>query len=246
MRVFFHIPYSPWSEKARWALEHHGVSHRAIEHLPMVGEPLLRLAARRPLEKVSVPMLVDGPLVLRDSFSIARHAEQIGRGARLFPEGCVDDIRAWNDLSEVLNNALRIRMIDRMAVDDPSLRESVPAPLRFLGPIGVAMARSAVGFVKSKYALTTSLAETGARASEALVSLDRALDGGARDYLLDGFSFADIAMAAALYFVEPGPEDRIRVGPATREVFREPELSRGYAGLLRWRDRLYSRHRDAS
>lgn len=246
MRVFFHLSYSPWSEKARWALEHHRIAHRAIEHLPMLGEPILRIAARRPLENVSVPMLLDGPLVLRDSFAIASHAERIGQGARLFPEGLAEDVRAWNESSEILLSALRVRLLARMYADDPSLLESVPRPLRFLGPVSVALARSAVGFIKAKYGLRTSPAEAEARASEVLVSLDRALEGGSRDYLLGRFSFADIAMAAALYFVEPGPEARISVGPRTREMFRESELSRTYLGLVRWRDRLYGRHRSAS
>src|SRR5262245_44456729 len=34
--------YSPWTERARWALDHHGIAYRFEEHVPVVGELALR------------------------------------------------------------------------------------------------------------------------------------------------------------------------------------------------------------
>lgn len=40
------IDYSPWSEKARWALDARRVPYREEAYLPMIGEPRLRLRLR--------------------------------------------------------------------------------------------------------------------------------------------------------------------------------------------------------
>src|SRR4051812_46178482 len=92
--LFIQLPYSPWSERARWALDHHHVPYRAVEHVPMVFEPGLRAvtaaltrSGRRLFEKITVPMLIDEGKVYPDSVAIAEHAEQVGSGSPLVPEG---------------------------------------------------------------------------------------------------------------------------------------------------------------
>jgi glutathione S-transferase len=82
MRTLYGLSQSPWTEKARWALDHHSVAYRYHEHVPVLGELLLRAKARsRPRgTKASVPLLTDGDAVLCSSLAIARHAESIGRG----------------------------------------------------------------------------------------------------------------------------------------------------------------------
>ena len=82
----FGMSFSPYSEKARWALDHHRVPFRWREHVPMAGELALRLRAGSLGKKASVPLAVDGDVVLRDSAAIARHAEKIGKGASLAPD----------------------------------------------------------------------------------------------------------------------------------------------------------------
>ena len=52
------LSYSPWSEKARWALLHHGVPFREIEYVPILGTPWLRWVARRASGRVTVPTLL--------------------------------------------------------------------------------------------------------------------------------------------------------------------------------------------
>ena len=44
--TLYGVGYSPWTERARWALDHHRIAYRYREHLPMLGEPMLRRRAR--------------------------------------------------------------------------------------------------------------------------------------------------------------------------------------------------------
>jgi glutathione S-transferase len=37
------LPYSPWSEKARWPLDARRVPYKNVTYAPWVGEPLLRM-----------------------------------------------------------------------------------------------------------------------------------------------------------------------------------------------------------
>src|SRR5262249_30134198 len=104
---FIAMPYSPFSEKARWALDHHAVAYRELGHVPMLGEPRLRLVARRPFGRVWAPLLVDGAEVFTDSYEIARHAEKIGSGTPLFPAPHEPEIAAWNERSEAAMAAVR-------------------------------------------------------------------------------------------------------------------------------------------
>ena len=45
-RTLYGLSLSPWTERARWALDHHGVAYDYHEHVPMLGEVLLRMKAR--------------------------------------------------------------------------------------------------------------------------------------------------------------------------------------------------------
>ena len=51
------LSYSPWSEKARWALDHHGIEYRNIAYTPMLGVPRLRMRLRAMRAKITVPIL---------------------------------------------------------------------------------------------------------------------------------------------------------------------------------------------
>src|SRR5689334_2595000 len=97
MHTLVGLHYSPWTEKARWALDHHGLPYTYEEYLPMIGEPALRLRTRRAFGKVSVPVLIDRDEAVFDSWEIARFAEKQGKGSKLFPEDRLHQIRAWNE-----------------------------------------------------------------------------------------------------------------------------------------------------
>ena len=122
--------FAPWCEKARWALDHHRVAYRYTEHVPMVGELRLRLAARKLRGVVTVPLLVTGSGVLMDSVAIARAAEGLGgppeKGPQtLFPEGEAQALAQWNLWSEIVMTSGRALLLGRM-LRHPEAREQLP------------------------------------------------------------------------------------------------------------------------
>lgn len=237
--------FAPWCEKARWALDHHEVPYRVVEHVPLIGEPALRLAARRPFGHVTVPLLVDGPDVVMGSFDIAVRAERDGRGAPLFPRGREDEIAAWNERSEAVMIAGRAMLLARMRDSPDALAEQLPPFVPdALRPALRGLAAAGVRHLQRKYAIRPGEeARHDAVSREALDALRAALSGGRRYVLGDGFTHADVAMATSLQFVLPVDARYIALGPATRAAWTNPTLAEDYADVLAWRDRLYAEHR---
>ena len=255
------IAYSPWSEKARWALDHHHVPYRKVEYLVMIGEPLLRLKLGKRRGPATVPALIDRDQMFTDSWSIARHAEAVGSGAPLFPPHAIDAIRDFDERAERLMAAGRARTTARTLESAAALKEALPPPLRLLGPAGLPIAKVGARFLQKKYATDAQSLDRHRRTiEEELAGLRAALDG--RDHLVgDAFSYADVCMASALQFVSPielhgarldgsgldgsgldgSRLDGARLGEATRAAWTEPDLASEYGDVLAWRDRLYAR-----
>jgi len=233
MRTLVNISYSPWSERARWALDHHGLAYQQIEYLIMLGEPWLRAKVGR-RGKVSVPVLFDEGQVFEDSYVIAERAEAVGQGPSLFADR--DAVRRWVEVAERACAEGRRRSVERLLDDPEALSEALPPP--FVGPLktlGRPVAKSAASFVLRKYD-----APGGDALEDALQQLRAGLAGG--DHLVgDTLSFADIAMASVLEYVEPG--DWCERGPATRRVWGEAPLAEQFSDVVAWRDRLYANHR---
>lgn len=242
------IPFSPWSEKARWALDHHRIGYRSVDHVPMVAEPLLRALARDLRRPATVPVLIDGKTVLSDSFAIARWADERGSGTRLVPEELEGAIVRWDARAEAMMRAARARLMHRLIADDAALLESVPPPLDRLGRAMLPVARSAARFVADKHGATSvPPAEAEAAISAGMDAALRALEAAgpaadARRYLVGGrFTQADLSLACALQFVSPPA--RLGMSDASRRVWSEPALAAAYPELLAWRDRLIEDHR---
>jgi glutathione S-transferase len=245
--LLIQLPYSPWSERARWALEHHHVAYRPFEHVPMIYEPALRVVSavltksgERLLKKATVPMLIDDGKIYPDSVSIAERAEQVGSGTPLIPDGSRAEVLAWADTADRLLDSGRARLMDRLIADDAALRDALPPPLRTL-PASVATARLAAKFVKQKYVANgQTAAEHEARMDAELERIERALDG--QSFLTGGgFTFADVAVASAIDMVDIRPETAL--GSASREVWGEPSLAKAHPKAIAYRDRVYAEHR---
>lgn len=214
--------------------------------MPLLGEPLLRLKLGRWTGKVTVPVLTDDHgAVLADSVDIARWADERGSGPALFPPGLGDEIAHFVELSERGLTAGRELSLARMLGDDAALGEMVPKPLRRpLGRIARHVGAMGVRRTLRKYASSSG----GANAEIALGAVLDELRGalatrsGKPKTLLGTFTFADIAMAQVLAFVEP-PRFGLRIGRASRASFTDPALRDRYADMLAWRDELYEAHR---
>lgn len=237
------LSYSPWTQKARWALEHHRISFRYVEHMPMLGEARLRWKLQRPTGRVTVPILVTRHGTLMDSLVIAEFAERVGKGTPLFPEGKRSEIGAWNDASERALAAGRGLVVARTARSEGAKAEALPSFVPgLLRPAMTGLASAGIAFFRWKYGLDGA-GEDQRRA--AIADELRGLRGalGGRPYLLDGFSYADITMSMVLQLVRPASDEHWKLRPATREVWRDPALESEFGDLAEWRDGLFAKHR---
>jgi glutathione S-transferase len=234
-----HISFSPWSERARWALDHHGIPHRRVPYLPGLDEPALRWRLGAWRGRLTIPVLLpdDGP-PLRDSLDIARWADARGSGPTLFPNGLDDAILGWHALSEELAAAGRVLATRRTLADPAALAEALPPLLRRAPAIGLPIGRASARNLLRKYDPATSSDEACAATLErGLEQLRAALDG--RGQLLDVPTFADVSVVAALTFVRP-PEGWRGLGPASRRAWTRDDLVARFPDVLAWRDRLWS------
>jgi len=239
------LPYSPWSEKARWALDWHGLPYRERRYSPLFGEPGLRRRSGRWRGKITVPAWHDEAGWLFDSFAIARRADARGSAEPLIPAEQAELVTQWNDRGETAMAAGRALLIDRVArtpaAQDAYLPRGMPRWLRrwFGGPL----ARFGLRYFRKKYRLDAATLTEHQHTLEAEITrLATALPDG-RVTLLDRFSFADIAMAQALQFVAPVADQYIRLSSASRGCWGDAELAARYPQLIAWRDRLYQTYR---
>jgi glutathione S-transferase len=244
--VLLSLPYSPWSERARWALDVRRVEYQKRTYQPLFGEPELRWRLKRLTGNVSVPLLLLGDRVIGDSFEIAKWADTQGMGAKLFPAGAEEKISHWNNVAQNALAAGRILSLSRVLQSEEALRELVPRALRSFGP-SITLSRLGVERTMKKYGDGKDLKEQEARLIADLEVLRQALGPNPAEKpatLLAEFSYADITAAQALAFVRPPESRHLKIAKGTRQSFGDPALAERFADLLAWRDRLYSLYRE--
>lgn len=236
------LSYSPWSEKARWALDHHGIPFVEQAYSPLFGEWLLRWQTGLRERPLTVPILRTPTGAIQDSLRIARYAEAQGKGSPLFAD--VPAVEEWNALSERLLRHGRALLLKRLEQHPDAIIESMPAMIPgFLHrPLRPMFQATGMWFFRSKYKIDRDEGLHRQALVEGFEQLHLHLKAG-RTYILDRFSFADIAMAASLQMVQPVEERFLSIGAATREAWREPELAKRFDDLLAWRDGIYQMHR---
>ncbi len=223
--------FSPWTKKARWALEQCEIVYDYQEYTPTLSELGLRWRLRQWTGSVTVPVFFVGCETFRNSWEIARYANESTDG-RL---GDFEEIAYWNDLSEAALAEGRARVVRCIANNERALEESLPAfvPARMRRPMRF-LARDAVTRLDRKYA---HLEEPGAMRA-ALMRTREVLAETGSDYVLGRFSYADIAMAVVLEIVAPIAHTEPSLGPATKSCWNDPTLGAEFEDLLQWRDRL--------
>jgi glutathione S-transferase len=242
------LPYSPWSEKARWALDVRRVAYRSRTYAPIVGEPMLRFKLRKWRGPVTVPVLTDDQgESIGDSVDIARWADSRGEGPTLFPAELASEVDAFVRLSERGLNAGRALSLARMLEDEEALGEMIPRSLKgAFGRAGIRIAAMGIRRTLGKYATrATEKANLERELSSVLDELRAALErapAGTPKTLLGRFTFADVAMAQVLAFVDP-PRFGLRIARASRRTFIDSGMRERYADLFAWRDALYEAHR---
>lgn len=226
--LLVHIPYSPWSLRARLALTLGGVEHRRQVYLPTLGEPGLRLRLRRWRGKVTVPVLFTDHGPLTDSLDIARFALE---GGPYWPDE--GQLARWHAHSEEMLAWGRVRTTKAVLDDPVALRESLPPFVRAMGPVGAAIGRDAARRLLRKYGREGDPEQALARGAAELAA---ALEG--RTHLVgDRLTMADVTAAVGWSFVDPpavlplGENSRTRWTCASvRDAF--PQLSAWRDGIL--------------
>ncbi|MBX3228446.1 MAG: glutathione S-transferase N-terminal domain-containing protein [Labilithrix sp.] len=233
--------FSPWTEKARWALDHQRLSYRYEEYTPLVGEPWLRVRARRVRGPISVPYLLgSGGLSIGDSFAIAREADRIGDGAPLVPADLLDAIAIWNERSERLMRAGRAQILARTEQSREVQMESLPGHLpRALRGVLAPSVRLGTAYLRKKYAVRPVPDE---ELEVDLAAIRAAIAGREAQSLLDRFTLADVAIATALQAVRPHRSMPRGLLPAQREAWARPALAARWEDVLAWRDAMIARH----
>lgn len=237
--VLYGLAYSPWTERARWALDHQRVAYRYREHVPMLGEPLLRWNARVSRgQKATVPLLVerDGTRVM-DSIAIIERADRGAARKLVADRGAL--IELARDIDAVLHLG-RGRVTARIVADPSAQRESAAAAVpAFLAPIAAPMAAMGARFIASKHQVSLDQERASIDALRALLTRlaprIEALPAPSRASL----TAEQIVLATALQSVRPAHTTHFVLGPAVRRAWTVEELASEFAGLIAWRDELY-------
>ena len=247
MPELLQISFSPWSEKARWALDVSGFTYTKRAYQPLIGEPALRRLLKQWRGPVSVPVLRDGERVIAGTLDIVRYAAAQTGDTRLFPKGEEARVLHYAALSDKGMEAGRALAMRRVIASPDALIELAPRPLQRLPRVAQALGGVGARYVMHKYGGHRDAPAVHERTlTDALDALRFGLSESESRAeprtLLRELSFADIAMAQLLVSVRP-PTDGPRMGPALRAAFESPELAARYADLLGWRDALYAHHR---
>jgi glutathione S-transferase len=222
-RTLIQLSYSPWSERARWALDHQGIAYDTVEHIPFLGELRLRRVVGNRATRATVPVLLDGDSLLTESWDIVRYADRIGSGSKLIPESQEHEVRAWTELADQASSQGRALVVYSLLASDAALDEGLPFPLpSWLHTAMRPVTRFGLRWFARKYGLTRAPAKE--YEDRVRPALDRLRE----------------AVKKSPYVVGNG---YIRLGPATRRAWTCPALEADYADVLRWRDNLYLEHR---
>jgi glutathione S-transferase len=243
------IPISHYCEKARWVLDATGVRYLEEPHAPVA-----HLRATRAVGGRTVPLLVHGDRVFRDSSDIARHAEELappGRG--LVPAAGEERARVLaieDELDETLGVDARLLRYWYQLRDDEPARALVGQMMGLRSTLARRVAaRLFRALIFRRYKVN---AETARRAEVRVRATFTRLGDGLREdgagYLVGGrFTLADLTFAALSAPLLGPPEHpvtgRFKGMPIPALDALRTELSTTPAG--RHALRVYREHRSA-
>jgi glutathione S-transferase len=210
-----------------------GTEVEYVDYVPSLSEPWLRWRLRRPIGRLTVPVLLHDGEPLTDSLQIVYWASDRASDP-LAPPDLREAIESWNDRASAALEAGRLLTTHRVLADPTALQASLPFPLRHLGGVGRVAGRFAARQLVRKYpdgATSTDRLQVIRTFCEALRT---ALNGG--EHVLDGPSYADLTAAVGLSFVQPDPGAPI--APEARACWTQADLVEAFPDLLAWRDRL--------
>ncbi|NVB80301.1 MAG: glutathione S-transferase [Kofleriaceae bacterium] len=201
------IPFSHYCEKARWALDRCGVDYEEDGHLPMFHY----LATYRSGAKRTVPVLVDGKTLVRDSTDIIAWADKRRPGSLIPIAGAEDALAIEDDLDNHFGPATRrwgyYYLLPNKATDK-IITAGVPGWERTLLKLSRPLA---VSFLKRGLKIDAAGVERSRKKIESAFARVGEILGDGRRYLTgERFTVADLTFAALAAPVLLPPEHPVQ------------------------------------
>jgi glutathione S-transferase len=245
--TLWHIEFSHYNEKARWALDYKGIEHERRAPLPGVGHisAALWLTHGR---QVTLPVLeLDGERI-GDSTAIIAALEQRYPEPPLYPSDPAERRRAleleeWFD--EELGPHLRRLLFHELCRDRERfhgiMASAMPPAVARMKGVGYAYVSA---FTALRFGAASKAGAELARGKviEALDRLEAELFERGEYLVGERFTVADLTAAALFYPLVVPPEGpmQVELPPRGFERFREPLIDRpGF----RWVEEMFRRHR---
>jgi glutathione S-transferase len=245
--------FSPWSMRARWALDYHEIQYQFTKYTPMVDEAWLRFKSGRYFSQISVPMLfISGPKkqVLCDSYDIVQYADGIGNTmghTKLVPDELKVEIEQWSEKINELLAPLRIISMKKALTDEDVKQEELPGWAKSMGSAGDYIYRSACNYIVKKYPVTNDQ-QDDQTIRKYLDEIQQRIQSVNNDdkssvaYLFGNqFTYGDIVTACALQLLNPVDDSVWRLKPGQRKVVTHPIHSE-YPLICTWRDQIFAKH----
>lgn len=242
---FVSLHVSPWSERARWALDHHRLAYREEEHVVFFGEgKLRRITGKR---RNTVPILVADGVVLDESWDIARYADNSGASGTLFPEAKLAEIERVRELVDTHLRAGRGLLVRALMEDDAALDASLPKPVpKAIRPLLRPIVRRVTRYLADKHGVTDPAREAEEKATiRRFLGEMRAMGLAPGRTVLGAFSYADVLLATALQGILPVADRHLRLPSAIRRIWTKSDLAQEFPDLIAWRDWVYDMYRRA-
>jgi len=244
--ALWHIPFSHYSEKARWALDYKGIAHRRR----VLGSDYL-IQLWRATGQGKLPVLwLDGRAIADSTRIIAALEEQYPEPP-LYPRDSAARQRALaleDDLDETLGPALRAAIVTPLFRHDPDIALRVLTT--GMGSKAYPGLRRVLRVFPWYYRLRHKISESNLERDRATVAvtLDRIeQERQGRAYLVgEGFSVADLTAASLVGPVLQPPELQYRLQvelPAYLEDYRTLLLRHP---AVQWAAGIYRLHRGHS
>ena len=249
------IPFSHYNERARWAMQHHGVAAKERRYLPMVHRgavarvvPKAQRIADKTGSGLSTPVLVlDDGTVLNDSTKIVHWADETHATPEttLYPDGLREDIvalerRFHDDIGRDTRFLAYWFVLDDGPAFAELVRHNVARWQRILFALGAPAAKAGM---RKRFALTEpNYVKVKARLEASVAAFGDML--GEREYFIgDRFTAADLTAAAMLsVLVLPLPGYGARM-PEIRGAYAELRDTLRATVLGRHTVRMFERHR---
>jgi len=236
--VLLIAPGSSYSIRAVWALEISGYSYEIRHYNHIIGLGPTKRKYSIP-GKVSVPLLIRDDGVTMGGWEIIELVNGLEKTrGRLFDNDKISEVKQWDRTGCDIMDYTRAEWIKNIRNDDDVLLGFVPAPLRLLRPIAMAIMRKGFGQFAAKYD-EQGRAATCEKVREGLDRVRSGLRDNSSGYLMDEkFTYADIITAVSIVLMDPFDLPNTTLIPGMKKV----KLVDEYPDVFEWAQTIVKKH----